>query len=102
MIDQASSSTRADANRIALRVARSILEAAAPLSVEVEGARVEVEVERLPAPPWPARSSEGLDGGVDGPWPRPVRLACQWAEGRADLVMSAALGRGRGPLEHLV
>lgn len=84
---------RPDANRIALRAARSILEAAAPFELSLVTASVSVEVERLPGPAWPAETIPGLSKSEDGPWPSPVRLRCAWSGGSATLIMSAASRR---------
>jgi MoxR-like ATPase len=95
MADPAASRPRADANRIALGAIRSILEAAAPLTLTVEGARVTVDVTKLPPRSWPAEAELGLDEAADGPWPSPVELGCRWEGGRARLILSAAVGRGQ-------
>jgi MoxR-like ATPase len=84
---------RRDANRIALRAARSILEAASPLTLDLSHATARVSVEALSAPSWPAGRAEDLAEEEDGPWPRAVRVTCAWDRGRAAIVLSAALGR---------
>jgi 5-methylcytosine-specific restriction protein B len=102
MLEPDSPRLRADANRIALGAIRSILEAASPLTLTVEGTEIEVLISPLPAAPWPAGGVPGLVPSADGPWPAPLRLDCRWEGGRAGLVVSAALGRGNGPARHLV
>jgi len=81
---------RTDANRIALRAIKAVLDAAAPLNITVEGVPVEVHVERLPSARWPARGLEGLDERVDGPLPSAVHAYCKWPGGRTELLLSAA------------
>ena len=100
--DLAALSLRPDANRIALRAARSILEAASPMELPLEGTTARVAVERMADPAWPAGDRDDLDEAADGPWPGVVRLDCRWDGGRADLLMAAALGRGNGPSRRLV
>lgn len=93
---------RADANRIALRAVRSILDAARPTRLTVEGTAVNVEVERLPAAPWPPYRLEGLDEAADGPLPRAVRAACSWEGGSTTLLLSASWWRTKGRYRHLM
>jgi len=87
---------------MALRAAQSILAAAAPLELLLEGVTIEIRVERGAEAVWPARArdleleGEGLDEAVDGPWPQSVRLECRWQGGRAALILSAAVARARG------
>ncbi|MBZ0118621.1 MAG: AAA family ATPase [Sandaracinaceae bacterium] len=79
---------RSDANRIALRTVRSILDAAHPLEVDVGGKTVSVQVERGLAGAWP-ENLIALDEASDGPWPRPVELRCAWEGGSVALRMEA-------------
>lgn len=102
MADLSAPSLRPDANRIALRAARSILEAASPMELPLEGTTARVAVERLPDPAWPAALRDDLDEEADGPWPGVVRLDCRWDGGRADLLMAASLGRANAPSRRLV
>src|SRR5262245_37279040 len=102
VVEPCSPRPRADANHIAFGAIRSILEAASPLALSVEGTRIAVDVTRLAPGPWPHEGAVGLDEAADGPWPGVVRLDCRWEGGRSGLVMSAALGRGNGPTRHLV
>lgn len=81
---------RPDANRIALRAIRTVLDAAAPTTITVEGVPVEVQVERLPSARWPARGLEGLDESADGPLPGAVRARCTWPGGSTELLLSVA------------
>ncbi|MBV9946853.1 MAG: hypothetical protein JOZ69_08405, partial [Myxococcales bacterium] len=92
---------RADANRIALTAIRAILEAAGPLELLVEGKRVDVAVERLPPEPWPKGGLTALDRTRDGPLPGAVRVACRWAGGEANVVVSVAWP-GSGTYRHLL
>lgn len=91
---------RSDANRLALTVARALLDAAAPLKLEVEGTAIDVQIERLPQAPWPASRLEGLDEATDGPWPRALRAECSWKGGSQTLLVEATpwktAGRYRG------
>ncbi|WP_437854487.1 AAA family ATPase [Sorangium sp. So ce363] len=98
----AATTDRPDANRIALRALRSLLDAAAPMDLTVEARPVQVAVERLPAAPWPARGLEGLDQAVDGPLPRAVRLRCTWPGGSTELLFSVAWWQTMGAYRHLV
>ncbi|KYG01892.1 hypothetical protein BE21_55675 [Sorangium cellulosum] len=83
-----------DANRIALRAARAILDAAEPFEVPVEGSIVKVVPQRLPAESWPT-GTWGLDERKDGPWPSPVLYHCSWPGGKTQIVASAMRGGGR-------
>ena len=72
---------RADANKIALHVVRSILDAAKPGSLKVNGTNVTWSVSRGPEETWPSQELPGL-AQSDGPWPRSVEVACLWEGGR--------------------
>jgi hypothetical protein len=96
------SNERPDANRIALRAARSVLAAAASTKIVVEGTPVDVRAERLPAAPWPARGLVGLDETVDGPLPSSVQLSCTWPGGGTDLILAVRWWQTKGPNRHLV
>lgn len=88
---------RRDANRLALRALQAILDAAADLTLDVEGTPVDVKVERLPSPPWPqlpAESQYPLDPGIDGPWPGAVQARCTWEGGARTLLLQADHFRG--------
>jgi MoxR-like ATPase len=93
---------RTDANSIALGALRSILDAAGPLQLVVEGTAIDVQVERLPAAAWPPRGLEGLDEAADGPLPRAVRVKCVWPGGSTDLLLSVAWWNTDGSYRHLV
>jgi hypothetical protein len=67
-------------NRIALQAVRSILDAAHPFEVVVNGARVTCTVGRGSPPAFPA-TARGLDQGQDGPWPPEVLVQCAWEGG---------------------
>jgi MoxR-like ATPase len=95
-------SDRADANSIALGALRSILDAAGPLKLVVEGTAIDVQVERLPAAAWPPRGIEGLDEAADGPLPRAVRVKCVWPGGSTDLLLSLAWWKTKSTYRHLV
>ncbi|HRI68366.1 MAG TPA: AAA family ATPase [Polyangium sp.] len=81
---------RPDANRIALRGIKAVFDAAAPMNLTVEGAPVEVRVERLPPARWPVQGLAGLNESVDGPLPQSVRARCTWAGGSTELLFSLA------------
>ncbi|MDC0680281.1 DEAD/DEAH box helicase family protein [Sorangium atrum] len=83
-----------DANRIALRAVRAILDAAEPFEVPVEDSVITVVPQRLPADPWPT-GTWGLDEGKDGPWPSPVLYNCSWPGGKTQIVAAAMRGSGR-------
>lgn len=73
---------RVDANRIALRAIRQILDAAHPLEAEIAGTKVSCTPTRRPRGDWPGAALAGIDAGSDGPWPRTVAVACEWEGGR--------------------
>jgi hypothetical protein len=79
---------RPDANRIALRAVSSILDAAHPLMLKVDGTEVACSVARAAAPAWP-EGIERLDREADGPWPAPVTIDCKWEGGSAALDLCA-------------
>jgi 5-methylcytosine-specific restriction protein B len=93
---------RADANRIALRAVRFVLDAARPIKLTVQGTTVDVQVEHLPSAPWPPYRLEGLDEATDGPLPRAVRATCSWEGGSTVLLVSADWWRTKGRYRHLV
>ena len=95
-------SPRPDANHLAMKVARSILDAAHDFNFTFGGARFEVAVERLPTSPWPASGVEGLSPDADGPWPRAALLRCSWSGGAVTLRMEASYWRTTGRYRHLV
>lgn len=75
---------RTDANKIALRSIRTILEAARPFDLEVGATRVTCSVALADPAPWPA-SAGGIEATADGPWPRAVKVDCAWAGGACSL-----------------
>lgn len=79
---------RPDANQLALEAARSILAAAHPLELDIDGTRVTCAVTKLEVPAWPEDVS-GLDATRDGPWPAPAEVDCRWDEGQVKLRLSA-------------
>lgn len=80
---------RPDANRLSLRIIRSILEAARPLQLDVAGKAVAVAVETLPAQEWPRERMVGLSEAEDGPWPSAQRLTCSWEGGTVQMDLVA-------------
>jgi hypothetical protein len=91
---------RSDANKIAFRAIRSILDAARPLEIEVAGVKVTCAVSRDPAPPWPENGIQGLEGDADGPWPAPVVVHCAWEGGRCSLVVECEYWRSNNRYRH--
>ena len=79
---------RPDANRIALRAIRAILEAANDFDVSLAGTDIQVHVTKQDVPEWP-RAMAGLDELEDGPWPAPVRIHCRWSDGSTELLAKA-------------
>lgn len=90
---------RQDANRIALSAIRSILNAAKPTRVDIEGTIIEIRTSRLRQEAW-SHNAWGLDETQDGPWPRSVQFDCSWPGGKTQLVASAMLA-GK-PYDHFV
>ncbi|WP_163999550.1 AAA family ATPase [Pyxidicoccus caerfyrddinensis] len=96
---------RKDANRLALRTARSIVDAAADLRLEIEGTTIDIKVERLPPPLFPTLNAEGqevLEGSTDGPWPGAVQVECSWKEGSRTLLVQADYSRPANVYRHHV
>lgn len=85
-VDEITRNTRADANAIALRAVRHILREARSTTLDVAGTPVEVDVARLPSPPWPTTQALGLNERADGPWPSALRVRCSWKNGSATLL----------------
>ncbi len=71
---------RTDANALALRAIREILEAARPAEVDVHGTKVTIKAALSGARPWPGDIT-GLNETEDGPWPRKVDVDCTWEKG---------------------
>lgn len=92
---------REDANKIALRVARAVLDGARPLELDVAGVRVKCEVTRA-GKAWPNYHVKGLDRDADGPWPADVKVACTWEGGSCNLEVAADYWRTNGPYRHHV
>jgi len=82
-----------EANQIALKAVRDILDAAHPFELTIESKRITVETHRLPAKAWPV-GTWGLDEKLDGPWPQPVLFDCKWEDGRTQIVASAERAGG--------
>lgn len=91
--DSPSSADRADANAIALRAVRRILDSGRSATLDVGGTPVRVEPSRLPSPPWPAAHVLGTTEGADGPWPAALRLRCSWDGGSTTLLVQATTWR---------
>ncbi len=94
---------RSDANKIALRALRSMLDAAKPFEVEVAGKKVNCAVARRAPESWPDRELAGLDRAVDGPtWPGAVDVECNWPAGRTTLRVLVSHWRSTGRYRHQV
>lgn len=85
---------RPDANRIALKAVRTILDAAEPFEISIEDAKITVEAQRLPAEPWPV-DAWGIDEKQDGPWPQAVLFDCSWQGGKTQIIASAERASGK-------
>jgi hypothetical protein len=85
---------RADANRIALRAVRTILDGATAVSLKVHGKDVECTLQRKAPQAWPSEAAD-LNPSSDGPWPSPVEFACKWDGGQCTVTLSAELGSGK-------
>jgi 5-methylcytosine-specific restriction protein B len=77
---------RLDANRIALRAAKSILAAAHEFDFELAGKVIAVKCTAQPQPAW--KVTEGLDEAADGPWPASITLVMTWEGGGSRLQMA--------------
>lgn len=89
--------TRAEANAVAFRVARSILDAAdalPSLELVVEDCPIRVELSRGLAPALPAGGLPGIDLERDGPPPRAVRARATWEGGSVTLEVRLDWWRG--------
>ena len=76
---------RPDANQIALKAIRAILDSAQPFELTVDEKHVRCAVARGGVPGWPP--IEGLSKDVDGPWPAQVTVECVWDGGRTTLLV---------------
>ena len=85
---------RADANRIALRAIRTILDGATAVSLKVHGKDVECSLQRRVPQDWP-KELANLDQSTDGPWPSAVEFMCKWDGGQCALTLSAELATGK-------
>lgn len=77
-----------EANRIALRAVRTILQPVEPFELIVADKVVKVELQRQPIEPWPGETW-GLREELDGPWPQPLLLNCSWQGGKTQIIASA-------------
>lgn len=93
--------SRPDANRIALKVARSILDAAHDFTAEVAGKTLSFRCAPLAAPSWPG-ALDGLDPEVDRPWPTPVVVEVSWEGGSSRLVTECDYWRHSDEWRHAV
>jgi hypothetical protein len=91
---------RADANKIAFRAIRNIMEGAKPFEVEVAGTKVTCAVSHGVAPPWPERGVQGLEQEAEGPWPAPVDVECRWEGGHCNLLVQCDYWRTHDRYRH--
>jgi 5-methylcytosine-specific restriction protein B len=87
-------SARPDANRIALVVARTILDAVEPMTIEIDGNSVSIVPSRPSVGEWPRRLPRNVDPSRDGTWPASIRLQCEWAKGSFELLLACRTGSG--------
>lgn len=100
--ESAADPVRPDANKIAIRAIRSILGAAAPGVLDVEGQRIKLHVEPATPLPWPAEGLKGLDQATDGPLPAPLRVTCTWEGGSTVLLVRVSWWPTRHAYSHLL
>lgn len=86
--------SRSDANRIALVVARTILESAQDFERDVLGTHVRATVNRATRAEWPTLPTVGLDPARDGEWPAPVTVTFEWNGGRCEITLACGVFRG--------
>ena len=86
---------RADANRIALRTVRALLDGARPFEIQIAGTTVTCSVAPGAARPWPSSPVRGLDEQSDGPWPTPVNVDCSWDGGRCSITVRCRTATGK-------
>lgn len=86
---------RANANQIALRAVRSVLDAAHPFELEVAGTKVSCEVTRGPSMPWPVGGVRGLDEIADAPVPAGLDVSCRWDGGQCKLTVTCAFAKSK-------
>lgn len=92
---------RPDANQIALRAARAVLDGAQSGEVDIGGTKVRCAVSRTETS-WPDEGVEGLDEGRDGPWPAPMEVDCRWDGGGCALRARAWYWKTSGRYRHQV
>ncbi len=83
--------TKIEANKLGLRVASKILDAAHDHNVTIEDTKIEISAKREATPSWPP--VDNLSEATDGPWPAPVRLHCKWPSGSVDLLLHVSYWR---------
>ena len=93
---------RADANRLALGVARSILDASHDFEFTFDETPIRVVASRLPTPPWPEARLEGVMSNADGPWPAPVAVEASWPGGKLMLQLELTFWRSSVRYKQLV
>lgn len=93
---------RADANKIALRVVRDVLEAARPDTVDVGGKAVSYALKSGPTEPWPDATLAGLDKAAVGAWPKALDVDCTWEGGRCTLRIECTYWKDNSRYRHRV
>jgi 5-methylcytosine-specific restriction protein B len=88
-------------NPLALRIARSVLDAAHNFRLVIGESTVEFVVSRVPQA-WPDAGVNGLDEQRDGPWPNKVRVECLWPQGRTALEVQTSYWKDRRRYSRLV
>lgn len=84
-------STKEHHNRIALRAAQAILQAAAPCRLKVGPVDVDVSVKPGTSRPWPGVTLAELDEPTHGPWPETKHLQCTWPGGGTTLELAVSV-----------
>jgi len=97
---------RPDANSIALRATRSILDAVHDFKFELAGKPISVKCTKQAAPAWPRADEnsplEGLDERTDAPWPTPVTVDASWEGGASRLIVQCEFWRRTDEWAHAV
>lgn len=97
---------RPDANSIALRATRAILDAVHDFSFELAGKTIAVRCTKQAAPAWPRADEgsplEGLDERIDAPWPTPVTVEASWEGGSSRLIVQGDFWRRTDEWAHAV
>ncbi|MCC6556806.1 MAG: AAA family ATPase [Polyangiaceae bacterium] len=85
---------RTDANEIALSALQSILDAAKPFEIEINGTKVTATTARPTPDAWPAGGIKNVAPPADGRMLAPVDVACVWNGGKCVLRFDVAIAGG--------